>query len=1097
MKPGYLSLLLILLLIHTTPTINAQGIFQLWGMTNQGGDDNKGLIFNIDARGDNLQPRHHFTIGNPGIRPQLTHMVEYNGKFYGMAQGGGNTGSGLIFEWDPATNTYTKRFSFNNYNGANPLGSLYMVDGKFYGMTEFGGDQGQGVIFEWNPNTNVYNIKIHFRDNFMDGFNGSRPAGNLMLCDGKFYGMTAYGGNNDKGVIFEWDHSTNQYTKKIDLSSTTGYRPFADLVSKSGKLYGMTSEGGNNDKGVIFEWDPVSNVYTKKINFDGNIGSSPYGNLVERGAVFIGLASHGGNSDNGVLFEWNPSTNHFSKKYDFDAASGYWPGADLVLKDGKYYSTAFRGGANDGGVLFEWDPALDLFTKKIDLGTSDGKFPQSNPVLHNGRFYGITTQGGNFNKGVLYEWNPSSNTYAKKIDLHDESKGLNPVGSLAAGAGKRYGMTNTGGANGKGVIFEYDPSANSNAYTKKIDLSTAIGSVPYGNLTWYAGKFYGMTSKGGDNDLGTIFEYDPASNTYTKKIDFDFTNGSTPLGSLTLSGTKFYGMTSSGGSTGNGVIFEWEPATNSFTRKIDMTTVNGSKPAGNLVEYNGKFYGLTKSGGVSNRGVIFEWDPTSNVYTRKIVLTVADGSNPPGSLSLLDGMFFGVTEGGGSGSAGVIFEWDPINNVYTKRHEFSFPDAAKPLGGLTYSNGMFYGMTEQGGNNDLGVIFEWDPATDTYTKKRDFTAAEGSNGLRNNNFSLLPAPVAKGIPGSCVSFPAITIDNTNNNVWVPITDHMGDAVAEIRANGNNLGIVSTSAYINNATVREDGNKKLYMDRNLTITPQFPISPGSSVEIRLYIRNAEYMDLKNATNSDGQPSGISGISDIGIYKNDDACSASIGFTTHPVLTTAVSWEGDHVLTATINSFSSFYFANIAQGGPLPIANLEFNGRLDNTDANIKWKTTNEFNLQSFDLERSTDGSMYKTINKVDAHNQAGIHQYNYIDKNIISLGVPVVYYRLKQTDRDGRFNYSGIVALEIKSSNLVILYPNPVVDKANLSISNPGVEAVQLRIIDNTGRIVKQQSLNVAAGNSAFSIDMSNLARGVYYLELKGETVNEHKQFIKQ
>jgi hypothetical protein len=342
----------------------------------------------------------------------------------------------------------------------------------------------------------------------------------------------------------------------------------------------------------------------------------------------------------------------------------------------------------------------------------------------------------------------------------------------------------------------------------------------------------------------------------------------------------------------------------------------------------------------------------------------------------------------------------------------------------------------------------------------------------------------------------VTIDNSNNNVWVPVVDDKGDAVAEIKANGNNLGIVNASMYINTGTVREDGSKRLYLDRNITLTPQQ--QPASPVDIRLYFKHSEYNALKNAVNSDDQPAGINSIEDVGVYKNDDACTESVGFIASPVAITARdAWESDHVFSTSVSSFSSFYFSGSAQGGPLPVTKLELTGRLVNNNGEINWKTTGEFNTASFDLERSTDGRMYTAISNIPAINNTGVHSYDYVDQNIVLLGVPFVYYRLKQKDLDNRFTYSAVVVLNTRNSSIVMLYPNPIEDKANVSISMNKTEQVRGRIIDNAGRVIKQQQWNLFAGSNSFTIDVSNLANGMYWLELIGETINERRQFVKQ
>lgn len=183
--------------------------------------------------------------------------------------------------------------------------------------------------------------------------------------------------------------------------------------------------------------------------------------------------------------------------------------------------------------------------------------------------------------------------------------------------------------------------------------------------------------------------------------------------------------------------------------------------------------------------------------------------------------------------------------------------------------------------------------------------------------------------------------------------------------------------------------------------------------------------------------------------------------------------------------------------LPLKLISFSGRHINNDDLLTWKTTNEFNTQSFDIERSTDGRNYTSVGNVAAFNTAGDHQYNFTDNNISSLAVPVVYYRLKQKDIDGAFTYSSIVVISINDNkNIVLFYPNPVTTEANVTITIKKAEQVQGKIINNAGRVVKQMRWNLNAGSTALQVDVKGLASGIYWLELKGETINERKQFMK-
>src|SRR5690606_26627236 len=108
----------------------------------------------------------------------------------------------------------------------------------------------------------------------------------------------------------------------------------------------------------------------------------------------------------------------------------------------------------------------------------------------------------------------------------------------------------------------------------KVDLSDAIGANPSGSLTLKDGKFYGMTPTGGADGKGVIFEWDPVSNVYTKKIELSDATGSGPYGSLTLKDGKFYGKTNSGGTNGGGTLFEWNPQTNVYRNIVESLSPN-------------------------------------------------------------------------------------------------------------------------------------------------------------------------------------------------------------------------------------------------------------------------------------------------------------------------------------------------------------------------------------------------------------------------------------------------------------------------------------------------------------------------------------------
>ncbi len=668
---------------------------KLYGMTFKGGGSDKGILFEYDPSNGAFLAKVVF-YGSNGSYPHGSVIQANNGKLYGMTASGGSNDLGVLFEYDPTTDTYTKKIDFDgNTFGSSPWGSLVQAsNGKLYGMTTGGGANGYGVLFEYDPTTGAYTIKQNFDGNI----NGASGYGSLIqVGSDELYGMTTYGGGSNNGVLFKYTISSNTYTKILDFDGANGAKPSGSLFQASnGKLYGLTSEGGANNKGVLFEYDPATNSYVSKFDFDGtNNGSSPGTALAEASnGKLYGLTKEGGANDKGVLFEYDITTEDYTKKIDFNGVyNGSKPyGALMLASNGKLYGVTAYGGVKDSGVLFEYDPSVNLYTKKFNFNYSATGFsPKGSLVIaSNNKLYGVAAYGGEYDKGVLFEYDPTTNSYAKKIDFDGTNKGSNPRSIILGDNGKLYGLTFYGGANGMGVLFEYDPVTN--IFIKRADLDgTNTGANPYGSLMQAVdGNLYGMTAYGGVNGYGVIFKYDISHNSLFKLFDFDNTNGREPYGTLTqASNGKLYGMTGAGGIYSRGVLFEYNINTDTYTKKIDFDgNNNGRTPYGSLMQAsNGKLYGLTFYGGTNDMGVLFEYNINTDTYTKKIDFDGNNlGANPNGSLmQASNGKLYGVS-GGGSNGSGVIFEYNPSSDTYIKKFDFNGNDGYAPVRKLIETN---------------------------------------------------------------------------------------------------------------------------------------------------------------------------------------------------------------------------------------------------------------------------------------------------------------------------------------------------------------------------------------------------------------------------
>jgi hypothetical protein len=91
--------------------------------------------------------------------------------------------------------------------------------------------------------------------------------------------------------------------------------------------------------------------------------------------------------------------------------------------------------------------------------------------------------------------------------------------------------------------------------------------------------------------------------------------------------------------------------------------------------------------------------------------------------------------------------------------------------------------------------------------------------------------------------------------------------------------------------------------------------------------------------------------------------------------------------------------------------------------VQWITRQEPNSDHFLVEQSTDGRRWRTLAALGAHpRQPGEHCYSYSDNHLRGYGTPVVYYRVRQVGKQGRFSYSPTRAIWLDKS--VALTSNP-------------------------------------------------------------------------
>lgn len=292
------------------------------------------------------------------------------------------------------------------------------------------------------------------------------------------------------------------------------------------------------------------------------------------------------------------------------------------------------------------------------------------------------------------------------------------------------------------------------------------GSGPGGVVMDSSGNFFGVTTLGGNNSAGVVYEFVPG--TAQESVLYNFcsktgcADGSEPGRVNLVIDTKgnLYGTASKGGGANNaGVVFELVRSGSSYREKTLHTFCpkknclhDGSTPLDGLTyagaasgqPYDGTspLYGTTVFG--ETGGIVFSVTPVvgTTKWSRQILYSFcsqtncADGYKPDTPLYVdTHGNIYGTTILGGASNLGAVFELSPSGSNYTETVLYSFcietdcADGAEPGGGVVMDNaGNLYGTTSTGGGGSgPGLVFELSPNGTQwlYSDLEDFDGRDG------------------------------------------------------------------------------------------------------------------------------------------------------------------------------------------------------------------------------------------------------------------------------------------------------------------------------------------------------------------------------------
>lgn len=210
------------------------------------------------------------------------------------------------------------------------------------------------------------------------------------------------------------------------------------------------------------------------------------------------------------------------------------------------------------------------------------------------------------------------------------------------------------------------------------------------------------------------------------------------------------------------------------------------------------------------------------------------------------------------------------------------------------------------------------------------------------------------------------------------------------------------------------------------------------------------------------------------------------------TFAICWEHVNGIGSD-NAISVDDFNILLSLSPLPVSFTSFTAQSSSTTVVLSWSTSSEDGNDYFAVEQSSNGRDFREIGQVAGSGWSSVDQaYSFIQENVRP---GIQYYRLRQVDFNGRYEYSPIVSVEINKNGAVFLvYPTNARNEVHIDIpENTGSDAT-IQIFDANGNVIYNEQ--VGGGKGTITIDVDGFTPGAYFIRFRNGNQYSNGRFFR-